>query len=366
MKTILPSQELQKLIDTNIINATNSKMQPASIDLSLGDTAYRVHASFLAQKEPVEHLINEYQMTNHSLADGMVLIKDAVYVIPLQESLDLPFDLSGYSNPKSSIGRLDIFVRMITDYSNRFDNVEHGYKGKLYLVVISKSFNVKIKMGQHLNQLRIFKHYKPGASYLSNEDIKDLYSTNPLLYNRDNSIIPLNKCIDNNSINLSINVRSNGIIGYRSLQNGAFIDLEKLDHYNIGRYWEVLYVNRNRLILIPESFYIFNTTEKISIPIDYAGEMLEFDAGAGELRTHYAGFFDPGFGCDNNIRGTTGVVEIRPHDVPFIINDKQVLFKLQYLRMDSTPSIRYGKSIGSNYQNQTLTLSKYFKQSDGE
>ena len=74
-------------------------------------------------------------------------------------------------------------------------------------------------------------------------------------------------------------------------------------------------------MLEPEDFYILMSKERIRIPGEYAAEMVAYEAACGELRTHYAGFFDPGFGTDEaHGKGSKGVLEVRSHETPFLAN----------------------------------------------
>ncbi|MFW2331904.1 MAG: 2'-deoxycytidine 5'-triphosphate deaminase [Nitrospinota bacterium] len=403
MNKVLPAQDLRNLILNGTIITPNSHLsnnshaatagsnatigsevtagstvsQPASIDLSLGAVAYRLQASFLPQNITVQKGIDDLKMYELPLADGAILERGAIYIIPLQEELRLTDNLSGRTNPKSSIGRLDIFVRVITDYSSRFEEIVPGYSGKLYLEVAPRSFTVRVKAGQKLNQLRLFKDCEKNeidiktdrtmSRYIGKTGLQKLNDQHSLLYEGDNPISLDDKYFaeDGLYMRVSLNGDTNNedIVGYKSKRNSQILDLEKVSHYKINDFWEPLYARDDRkLILEPEEFYIFASKEKIRIPLEYAAEMVEYESGSGELRTHYAGFFDPGFGygLHGEILGSKAVLEVRPHDVPFIIFDSQVLFKMKYEYMLSLPEISYGSSIGSHYQNQGLTLSKHF------
>lgn len=392
---VLPYQALEGLIDdTRIVSTTYSRfpidraaqLQPASIDLRLGTVAYRLQSSFLPQSGTVREKMKDLVMYEIDLdrKDGAILERGAVYLIPLIEHLRLEDDVKGKTNPKSSTGRLDVFTRVITDYAARFEDIAAGYAGELFLEVVPRSFTVKVRAGQRLNQLRLFRtsppdETQPDASdieavlalsgFITDSELHRLYHDEQILFDEKG------KFIDNAdfhikdgllmSVDLSSGSANDHPIGYKTKKNSQVIDLDKVGQYDAEDFWEPIYRPRNgRLILEPEEFYIFASKEYIRVPCSCASEMVEFDAGSGELRTHYAGFFDPGFGYgkQGEVKGTKAVLEVRPHDVPFIIEDGQILFKMKYERMTTPPEIWYGKEIGSNYHDQTLKLAKQFRQ----
>jgi dCTP deaminase len=388
---VLPIQELKKLQDKGIILAPEDHsfaFQPASIDLTLGETAYRVISSFLPQNRIVQEGIDELSMYAIDLSDGAILERGAVYIIPLIETINLPRDIIGKTNPKSSTGRLDIFTRVITDRCARFEEISSNYNGKLYLEVVPRSFTIRVKKGQSLNQLRLFQLSPDDLRYdqLSMElmeshdsewghhfekgrDFYGFYCSDKLLFDHHGKPIPpQKKYLTRDGLLMSVNLspdNQGNVIGYKSKKNSQVIDLAMTGGYDADDFWEAIHPPKNgKLILEPEEFYIFASKEFIRIPLDYASEMVEFDAGSGELRTHYAGFFDPGFGYGKSgeIKGTKAVLEVRPHDVPFIIEDGQILFKMKYEQMLTPPSVGYGAQIGSNYHDQSLKLSKLFTQ----
>ena len=359
-------QSLKKLAADGTIKSSVSvpdkQFQPSSMDLRLGNKAYRVRSSFLPQRKKVDELLNELFMYEVDLDENGILDKKNVYIIPLMEELHLPHELNGKTNPKSTTGRLDIFTRVVTDNGYRFDEVEHGYSGKLYLEVFPRSFTVKVKTGQSLNQLRLFCE----RQQVEDRELRDLYNSNVLLYGDDGVPIAPDFAIIRDGLYMRVDLKghtSKGIIGFKARKNSSIIDLSKVGAYPASDYWEPVYAPKEGFyILEPEEFYIFASKEKVRVPVEYAAEMIEFDAGSGELRTHYAGFFDSGFGYGyGEVKGTRSVLEVRPHDVPFRIEDGQVFFKIRYEKMSEKPHITYGADIGSNYHAQELALSKHFK-----
>jgi len=390
-KGILPVQKLKLLQKAGVLFADeeypieDNQFQPNSIDLRLGAKAYRVRSSFLPEEESVQQKLGKLKQYEFSIEDGAVLETNCVYIIPLLEGLNLPnqispqrplFDsngddqggrviseehLSAKANPKSTTGRLDIFTRVITDYSHRFEEIRPGYSGKLYLEVVPKSFPIKVRTGQRLNQLRI----RHGHTVLSDQDVLRLHDADPLLFNSDGSRLEVSQLKVNNGLFLSVNLQEKDghLVGYKAKKHRDLIDLENINHYQIEDFWEPIYSRHDdHLILEPEAFYIFASKERCRIPNHLAAEMIAYDTGSGELRTHYAGFFDSGFGGSVADKGARAVLEVRSHDVPFLIEDGQTFCSMQFEHNTEVPEFTYGADIKSNYQGQGLKLGKHFKQ----
>ncbi|MDT7043256.1 2'-deoxycytidine 5'-triphosphate deaminase [Candidatus Nitronereus thalassa] len=376
---ILPDKHLKQLIQDGAINADSpigqNQIQPASLDLRLGTKAYRLLSSFLPERSEISARLSVpdlYQsdlvMYEMDLTQGAILEKGHVYLVPLQESLALPPTIRGRANPKSSTGRLDVFTRVITDLNVGFDEIRPGYKGPLYLEIVPRSFTIRVQTGLALNQLRLVA----GRPSVSDSQLKALHRSARLLHhNEDNaegdqSLAARDMRVDQGlflRIDLKGTDDQQNIVGYRAKKNSHIIDLTKIGYYSALDYWEPLYRHSNHTLLLePEEFYILASKERINVPAGYAAEMVAYEAACGELRTHYAGFFDPGFGAGAGPRkGTQVVLEVRPHDVPFLIHDGQTFFKVLYEKMLDTPDEIYGSTIGSNYHQQGLTLSKHFK-----
>jgi dCTP deaminase len=362
---ILPSQEISNLIAGGHIRATPpinpDHIQPASLDLRLGDMAHRVRASFLpGPNSTVEAKIKELRMTRVDLTGSPVFEKDCVYIVPLVEDLSLPENISGKANPKSTTGRLDIFTRLITDYGTVYDRVPPGYKGKIYAEIASRTFTVGIRAGMRLSQLR-FVRGNPDSRDMAR--IKRLDEEESLVYFDDNT--PAKAQIDR-GLRITINLEAaqeGEVIAYKAKRNAPTIELDKINHYPAGEFWEMQYQNAGRtLILDPGDFYILASRERVRVPPDFAAEMVPFDPSDGEFRIHYAGFFDPGFGYGSSeIKGTRAVLEVRAHEVPFLIEHGQLVGRLNYMHLLSRPEKIYGTNIGSSYQHQALTLSKQFR-----
>lgn len=361
---ILPSQEIMDLVRNGKILASGEigedQIQPSSIDLRLGPTAYRIRASFLPRKSMTlidQARANGMLTETIDISKSAVLEPDAIYVIPLMESLALPQDLYGIANPKSSTGRLDIFTRLITEFGDEFERVRRGYNGGLYIEVVSQTFPILVRAGMKLNQLRFGRGRRiaVGEERLRQLGQKDIL-TAP---DEDTSGATVDR-----GLRLTVDLEGNGsgIVGYRAKKTSKPIDLGLLNHYDVDDFWTPLY-KTEECILEPGEFYILASKERVRIPADLAAEMLPYDLSTQEFRVHYAGFFDPGFGYGENgeIPGTRAVLEVRANEMPILLEDNQFVGRLNYFYMAAKPEKVYGGSIGSNYQLQGLALSKQFK-----
>jgi dCTP deaminase len=363
-KGVLPLQALEKMVAEGQIRARTpimpEQLQPSSIDLRLGHEAYRVRASFLANGDAtITSKLEQYRLHTIDLTRPAVLEKGCVYIVPLQEELALPAHISGKANPKSSTGRLDIFTRLITDEGRQFEIVPAGYRGRLYAEVVPRTFSVVVRQGERLSQLRLFQgDYAPSDALLRQLEVEE-----NLVFLPDDT---RGEATIQNGLRLSIDLEGESeIIGYRAKKHAPLIDLARIQHYDPEDFWDPIRRNPTRsLILDPEDFYILASRERVRIPANYAAEMVPFDATIGEFRIHYAGFFDPGFGYGaGDINGTRAVLEVRSHEVPFIMEDGQIVASLVFEKLLEKPRLLYGEGIGSSYQRQGLKLSKHFKQS---
>jgi dCTP deaminase len=356
---ILPSQVIRTFIDTGKIISSepifDNQIQPASIDLRIGKIAYQVRASFLPGQSTIERKIRDLLIRQVRLEDSAVLPPNSVFIVPLIERLALPVDVSGKANPKSTTGRLDIFTRLITEPGREFEWVPKGYKGALYLEIVSRTFPIVLRAGMKLNQLRLVRGNPP----ITDGMLARLAEKERLVYEDDEN--PLGPQIQRGlSVSIDLQGQGSNIVGYRAKGNTPPVDLDKVSGYDIDEFWDIIPAPASKtLILNPHDFYIMASWERISVPPDYAAEMVPFDPSIGEFRIHYAGFFDPGFG--HGVNGTKAVLEVRAHEVPILLEDRQLVGKLIYHKMAKKPDKIYGPSIGSSYQRQGLTLSKQFK-----
>ncbi|MBI4478444.1 MAG: 2'-deoxycytidine 5'-triphosphate deaminase [Acidobacteria bacterium] len=357
---VYPSQRIQEFIASGRIACRvppeSRQIQPASLDLRLSATAYRVRASFLPGKNSsVEEKIRDLGMTEIDLRAGAVFEKRCVYIVPLMEEWFLPEEVSGKANPKSTTGRLDLFTRLITDYGTEFERVPQGYRGRLYAEVVPRTFSVRLQEGMSLNQVRFIRGNPPLLQ--EERTLKELHVESPLSFSPDDSPAESPRLI---SIDLA-GASGAEVVGYKAKNHAPLIDLALVNHYDPSEFWEPIRSTR-RIILNPDDFYILVSKEKVSVPPHLAAEMVAYDPSIGEFRIHYAGFFDPGFGyAVEEGRGTTAVLEVRSHEVPFVLEDGQVVGRLIYERLLEPPEKIYGPTIGSSYQSQGLSLSKQFR-----
>ena len=356
MTGVLPDQALRRLIADGAIAGDTpisaGQVQPASLDLRLGTIAYRVRASFLtgAGRTVVERLA-EFEMHRVDLTQGAVLEKGCVYVIPLMERLALPPGLTAVANAKSSTGRLDLLTRTICDGGVEFDRISAGYTGPLYAEVCPRSFSVLVRAGQRLNQIRL----RQGQAVLTDAALLALHARDPLVDG-----LP----VISDGLGFSVDLRpaQGDLLGYRAKPHTGVIDLDRIGHYPAQDFWEEIRSRDGRIILDPGAFYILVSREAVTIPPDYAAEMAPYLAMVGEFRVHYAGFFDPGFGHSaSGGAGSRGVLEVRCHEAPFVLEHGQVVGRLVYERMTTRPETLYGAGIASNYQGQGLKLAKQFR-----
>lgn len=364
---ILPRQLIRLMIRRKMIWSSSDietgQIQPASLDLRLGKVAWRIRASFLpGRHRTVKEQLEEVRFDEIDLSDGALLERDCVYVVELQEHLDLQemVTISAVANPKSSTGRLDIFTRLITDHSEVFDSVRGGYSGPLYAEICPRTFSIKVRTGSRLNQIRFRRRTSGQEEYasarLSDKEIRKLHERHNII-DSDLSI--------RDGLILRVNLRDVGsgqIVGYRPQKYADVIDLDAVAACRISDYWEPISARPDgQLILDPHQFYILASKEKLHIPPDVAAEMVPIDPMMGEFRVHYAGFFDPGFGyAPGGGPGSRAVLEVRSHEVPFILQDSQIIGRLVYERLTEAPEQVYGEGLKSNYQGQGLKLSKHF------
>ncbi len=361
---ILPSQALRAAISAHELHASeaieDAQIQPASVDLRLGPTAHRIRASFLPGPDAtVEEKLREMAMHEIDLTDGAVLEKGCVYMVQLLESVALKKRTTALANPKSTIGRLDVFARVITDRGTEFDRVPERYHGPLWAEVSPRTFSILARKGARLVQLRI----KRGSPQPSDAALRRLHEKDSLM-----DATPGGARIVHGSLALSVDIRGpgdGGLIGYRARKHAGLIDLDLVNHYDPDEFWEPIPGRaKGGLVLDPDDFYILASREAVIVPLYHAAEMVAYDTLVGEFRVHYAGFFDPGFGHQSaDGEGTRAVLEVRSHDVPFVLEDGQTVGRLVYERLMAVPDKIYGQDIGSFYQRQGLSLSKHFKRS---
>lgn len=356
---ILPAHGIERLLASEAVlpgaPIVDGQIQPASLDLRLGETAYRVRASFLpGPGSSVEDKLRSLMLHAFSLAEGAVLETGCVYIVPLLEALELPDDLAAACNPKSSTGRLDVFTRVIADGARAFDQVEAGYSGPLYAEICPQTFSILVRTGSRLSQIR----FRTGEVVHDDAALLALHREQRLVSNSEADI--------EGGIALSVDLKGDpatGLVGYRAKRHTGLVDVDAPGSCVLDDYWEPIYDRgEKRLILDPDQFYILASKEAVSVPPTHAAEMIPFNPLVGEFRVHYAGFFDPGFGyAGAGGQGSKAVLEVRSHKVPFILEDGQIIGRLIYEPLTETPEQLYGQDIGSHYQAQGLKLSKHFR-----
>jgi dCTP deaminase len=357
-KGILPDRMIAALTKAGgiipAVELASDQVQPASLDLRLGEIAYRMRASFLpGPRMTVAERIDEFKLHEIPIGDGAVLETGCVYIVPLQEGLALPADVAGVANPKSSTGRLDVFTRVIADNARSFDRIEAGYHGPLYAEISPRTFPVLVREGSRLSQIR----FRRGQALVTGDALAALHASERLV----------DEAVDmTDGVALGVDLSGFGpdsLVGYRAKRHTGLIDVDRRQGYDSAEYWEPVRASRNaNLILDPDEFYILASKQAVQVPPDYAAEMVPFDPLVGEFRVHYAGFFDPGFGhAGSGGRGARAVLEVRSYEVPFILEHGQTVGRLVYEKMMARPDQLYGQGIGSNYQAQSLKLSKHFR-----
>ena len=326
----LNRNQIKSLIDEKCIFSNKSinthQLQPASLDLTISNTCYRIKASFIPNNRPISKIISELMLAKIDLSKEFLLERNCIYLCEINEKLKLPKEIKGKANPKSTTGRLDIFTRIITEHGSEYDFIDYNYKGKLYLEIIPQSFSIKIKNNISLNQIRFYKGPK-GESTQREQKI-------------------------------SVHIKKGTVSAYKAKKITSSINMSKINYYEKDMYWEKIIPKEDYFIIEKDEFYILRSKERIIIPNDSAAELEPFNDSFGNFRVHYAGFFDPGFGNDN---GLPAVLELRAYDTPFIIRDGQLVGQLNYYKIEEIKNNFYGRGIKSNYHNQSLKLAKQFK-----
>lgn len=349
---------------------TPAQLQPASLDLRLGPTAYRIRAGFLPDRKPgrrMEERLADLATSSVSLeGEGGVLERGLVYLVALEEELELPGECSGRFNPRSSTGRCDLFTRVLVPGHPRFDETPRGYAGKLWLEVAPLSFPVRLRRGDRLAQLRLQR----GRAGLTGDELRAVHRETPLCFEGERALPEKELHFDEDgAISMRIGLRGRDPCGWRAALHTDVLRFCETAVHPREDFWEPVHEGRDGCVLDPGRFYIFASRESIRIPPHLAAEMLPIDVGIGELRNNYAGFFDSGFGWsdEGNKKGTPAVLEVRAHDVPFLIEDGQVFFRLRFFRTVERPERLYGEGCGGrSYGEQDLTLARPFRTSSSQ
>mgnify|MGYP001262649608 CR=1 FL=1 len=349
-------QDYHLLVDKKYIyydNFNNNQIQPSSIDLTLSEECYEISASFLSPSKNVKEDLKDVMIKKISLDKKYIFKKNKIYLVKLNEIINLPNDIFGFCNPKSSTGRLDIFCRTILNHNDEYEKIPKNYQGEMFIEITSRSFDIEFQKGDSLNQMRLIynKHV-----YLSDKYLKEYNNNFFLTLDKNNTKIPPNL---NKGLKISVDLSStNEINGYLAKKNAPLLIFQNTKNHKEELYWEKLKIFEKKLEIKKNNFYILKSKEKIQIPKNMAGEMVPYDTGIGDFRVHYAGFFDPGFG---DPKGSYAVLEVKTNELPFILEDGQTIARIKYEKLNKKTHVVYGSTINSNYQNQKLALSKHFK-----
>ena len=375
---ILSMPQLQQAYQAGIISADapllDGQLQPASLDLRLGARAWRVQASFLpGAKNRVQDKLKELSMHEIDLRVGAVLEKGCVYIAEIMEGLNLPKNITALANPKSSTGRLDVFTRLIVDGADEFETAPPGYSGRLYAEISPRTFSILARQGSRLSQLRL----RAGDARLSDEATRALQKQiglthgDGIVHHQIRDGVPLSVDLSGAGSGAAAGAQTKGalmpdLVGWRARKSVGLIDVDRIGFYEVAAFWEKITrsnLSAGGLVLNPDEFYILASREYVTVPAEYAAEMTAYDTRIGEFRAHYAGFFDPGFGVAALGAGETrAVLEVRSHDVPFLVEEGQTVCRLVYAPLSLVPETLYGATGGgSHYQAQGLKLSKHFK-----
>lgn len=387
LKGVFPEQALREAVEAGFIRDAagheipDENFQPASIDLRLGARAYRLRSSFLPGAQTVEQKLKQHQEGNViNLRKGGILERNRPYLIPLKEECGFPDWIRGRTNPKSSTGRVDVFTRVIGDRAQEFDELPAGYKGPLYVEVFTRSFLLKVSEDLTLNQIRLSSSER--GMPMSADSLACLHAEEPLVFGPDGEPIDAERIRSAGGVYLGVDLSprrdprfADGEeghplpAGFKALPRPGLLDLTRTDN-DPRDFWEPVWPVRpgdRDLVLEPDEFYLLQSRERLSVPPRLAAEMVAYDTTSGELRTHYAGFFDPGFGAPP-ASPVPAVLEVRARDVPFAIEHGQRVCRLDYEKMAQPPKMAYGALAGSHYNElagQQRMLSKYFGPHDG-
>lgn len=340
---------------------TDDQIQPASLDLRLDSAVYCVWAAALPKKyQPIIDMISPEERHRYKFhldkKTTNLLERGRTYVIALKENCALPRHVWLEASPKSSTGRCDVFTRLLCNNQPHYDMTPKGYHGPLWLEVTPLSFDVRVQEGLSLIQAR-FKTDQTEA--LSNVELSDLQTEYGVLCGKEGQ--PLHSgdiTVHDGELYYHIDL-DRDVVGFVAKRNiGMALDLTKGDVAIPKHFWEPIErPSGGRLVLDTEAFYLLATKERTRIPHMVCGQVTSFKITTGEIRPHYAGFFDPGFGGE---KGTNGVLEVRARDVPFEISDGAPICSMRFERMLEVPDKLYGTGIKSNYPSSGPSLSKHF------
>ena len=350
----LTFQDYLELYNNKIIlnpDFLRKQIQPSSIDLTLSEECYEISGSFLSPTKNVRDKLSQLYIKKIDLSKKYLFVKNKTYLVRLNENLHLNKNLFGKCNPKSSAGRLDIFCRTILDHSDEYEKIPKNYQGEMFIEITSRSFNIEFQKGDSLNQMRLifFEH-----SYINDDELLN-YHNKKFLTSYDDKI---NNPNISDGLKISVDLlNTNKVSAYVAKEEAPNLSYQKIRFHKITDFWNSIDSKDRSIIINRNNFYILKSKEKIRIPTNMAGEMIPYDTGLGDFRVHYAGFFDPGFGHPD---GSYAVLEVKTNEVPFLLEDGQTIARIKYEMLNKESEVVYGSSINSNYQYQSLALSKHF------
>jgi dCTP deaminase len=358
---IFSDDQLKELVSKGIIfseeEIEGGQIQPSSIDLRLGSEIHAMPFSSSHLKGMnMENFLRENHNYSFNLESSGFLHRGIVYVAKLQEGLKLPEHIRGRVNPKSSIGRTDVHVRAITGNGGSFDEIPPGYTGNIWVEIYSRSFDIWLTRGLSLNQLRLGDAER---RCISKEELKVLQRDSGLLNKiRQGKAVRLedrefSKCLGDGEIYTTLLLDSENP-GYVAKKNAPLVDFRRRDLPASAYFDRIKLRSMGGFIADPDSFYILSSREIVSVPEGCCAEMTDIETSAGEFRSHYAGFFDPGFSAQ-------ATLELRNYGQPILMLPGQRIAGLKYFQLKNRCARSYGEGIGSNYQNQRgPKLAKFF------
>lgn len=351
---------IQNVVDWNSDDPDKNPIDYSAIDLSLTGEGYRMaHGSVKPFGDRYMHFNKESHLVE-SLpeAESYELKRANTYLFKLKEKLHLPKEakIYGQATAKSTLGRMDVLARLIVDGMDEYEGFDPegvAKGGDMYLEITPMTFNVRVKKGIALSQLRLFRG-NPENCEIKGEEVYE-----SLLHSATGGEV--DGC-------LSVNLRQTNI---SNLSGCAFcanpmreddepIELWRRNYYEPCKYWQFLNTDENgRLGIRKTHFYILRSREMISLPAGVAVYCRAIDEAIGEMRIHYAGFVHPFFGKDRGDaqEGTPLIFEVRGHDVDVSLKDGEKMARLIFYRM-SCPCKKEKKVV--SYNEQTLQLSKIF------
>ena len=282
---------LFKKKNINYNKYTPSQIQPSSLDLTLSEECYEIEASFLSPNTNIRDRLGNFINKKINLSEDYILKKNTTYIVRLNEKLNLKNDIFGKCNPKSSTGRLDIFCRSILNFSDEYEKIPLNYNGEIFLEITPRSFNIALRKGDSLNQMRlIYKNH----DYIDDKSLHHFHKIDPIIFDEFGN---KNLADISSGLKISVDLKNiNEISAYIAKDNTPVLHYNKINNYKVADFWDSIETKKDSLIVKPGKFYILKSKQKIRIPKIMAGEMRPYDTGIGDFRVHYAGFFDPGFG----------------------------------------------------------------------